>query len=240
MATGASTADLAILLVDARHGVREQTRTARAHRTLLGIRHFVLAVNKMDLLGFDRGVFEAIVADFDALLPDASRHAIPMSALEGDNVIATSARTPWFDGPGPAALSRDGRRRAPPMPPGPSGSPCSSCSGRTRTSAATPGRSRRAASRVGDPRHGLALRPRRAHRPHRDLRRRPARGLRADVGLARARRRSRRQPRRRARRRQHAGRQPHRGRRGLDGRAAARSRAACISSSTTPARRPRR
>jgi sulfate adenylyltransferase large subunit len=99
MATGASTADVAILLVDARHGVREQTeRHARIAR-LLGITHFVLAVNKMDLLGFDRDVFEAICADFTRLLPDAVTHAIPISALDGDNVIAASARTPWFAGP---------------------------------------------------------------------------------------------------------------------------------------------
>jgi sulfate adenylyltransferase large subunit len=99
MATGASTADVAILLVDARHGVREQTeRHARIAR-LLGITHFVLAVNKMDLLEFDRGIFEAICADFTRLLPDAVTHAIPLSALEGDNVISSSLRTPWFDGP---------------------------------------------------------------------------------------------------------------------------------------------
>ncbi len=98
MATGASTADVAILLVDARHGVREQTeRHARIAR-LLGITHFVLAVNKMDLVGFDRQVFEAICEDFTKLLPDAVTHAIPISALEGDNVIAASERTPWFDG----------------------------------------------------------------------------------------------------------------------------------------------
>jgi sulfate adenylyltransferase large subunit len=99
MATGASTADVAILLVDARHGVREQTeRHARIAR-LLGITHFVLAVNKMDLLGFDRGIFDAICADFARLLPGAVTHAIPLSALEGDNVITSSPRTPWFDGP---------------------------------------------------------------------------------------------------------------------------------------------
>src|SRR5215217_2954223 len=69
MATGASTAELAIILIDARHGVREQTeRHARIAR-LLGITHFVLAVNKMDLLGFDRQVFEAICQDFTRLVP---------------------------------------------------------------------------------------------------------------------------------------------------------------------------
>ena len=99
MATGASTADVAILLVDARHGVREQTeRHARIAR-LLGIGHFVLAVNKMDLVGFDQGIFDAICDDFSRLLRGATLHAIPLSALEGDNVITRSPRTPWFEGP---------------------------------------------------------------------------------------------------------------------------------------------
>jgi sulfate adenylyltransferase large subunit len=99
MATGASTADLAILLVDARHGVREQTgRHARIAR-LLGISSFVLAVNKMDLVDFDREVFESIRADFAELLNGSHVHAIPMSALHGDNVVEQSDRTPWFSGP---------------------------------------------------------------------------------------------------------------------------------------------
>jgi sulfate adenylyltransferase subunit 1 len=99
MATGASTADVAILLVDARQGVREQTeRHARIAR-LLGIANFVLAVNKMDLLDFDRGVFERIHGDFARLVDGAALHAIPISALDGDNVTASSARTPWFGGP---------------------------------------------------------------------------------------------------------------------------------------------
>jgi len=99
MATGASTAEVAILLIDARHGVREQTiRHARIAR-LLGIGHFVLAVNKMDLVGFDRAVFSAIVDDFAQHAKGAVVHAIPISALDGDNVITTSPRTPWFAGP---------------------------------------------------------------------------------------------------------------------------------------------
>jgi sulfate adenylyltransferase large subunit len=100
MATGASTADAAILLVDAGHGVREQTRRHARIARLLGISTFLLAVNKMDLVDFDRGVFEEIAAEFSRLLPDVRRHAVPMSALHGDNVIARSRRTPWFDGPG--------------------------------------------------------------------------------------------------------------------------------------------
>jgi sulfate adenylyltransferase large subunit len=99
MATGASTAELAILLVDARNGVRVQSRRHARIAQLLGISDFVLAVNKMDLVDFDRGVFSAIHDEFRTILPDASVHAIPMSALDGDNVIARSRRTPWFEGP---------------------------------------------------------------------------------------------------------------------------------------------
>ncbi|MGH9346973.1 MAG: sulfate adenylyltransferase subunit 1 [Vicinamibacterales bacterium] len=99
MATGASTADLAILLVDVRNGLRPQShRHARIAR-LLGISSFVLAVNKMDLVDFDREVFEEIRTEFAGALGSARLHAIPMSALHGDNVIAPSERTPWFDGP---------------------------------------------------------------------------------------------------------------------------------------------
>ena len=99
MATGASTADVAILLVDARHGVRVQSRRHARIARLLGIADFVLAVNKMDLVDFSRDVFEDIREDFDELLAGARCHAIPLSALHGDNVIAPSARTPWFEGP---------------------------------------------------------------------------------------------------------------------------------------------
>ncbi len=99
MATGASTAEVAILLIDARHGVREQTIRHAQIARLLGIGHFVLAVNKMDLVGFDRAVFTAIVEDFAQHAPGVKVHAIPISALDGDNVITTSARTPWFEGP---------------------------------------------------------------------------------------------------------------------------------------------
>jgi sulfate adenylyltransferase large subunit len=99
MATGASTADVAILLIDARHGVRPQTRRHARIASLLGISQFVLAVNKMDLLGFDRAVFEAIRDEFATLADGAALQAIPISALEGDNVTIRSARTPWYDGP---------------------------------------------------------------------------------------------------------------------------------------------
>ena len=99
MATGASTADVAILLVDARNGVRTQSRRHARIARLLGITDFVLAVNKMDLMDFDQDVFDKIVDDFDDVLGGASVHAIPMSALLGDNVITKSDRTPYFDGP---------------------------------------------------------------------------------------------------------------------------------------------
>jgi sulfate adenylyltransferase large subunit len=97
MATGASTADLAILLVDARHGVRVQSRRHAQIARLLGIHDYVLAVNKMDLVGFDRTIFDDIVDEFERILPDARLHPIPMSSLHGDNVIARSPRTPWFE-----------------------------------------------------------------------------------------------------------------------------------------------
>jgi sulfate adenylyltransferase large subunit len=99
MATGASTADVAILLVDARNGVRAQSKRHARIARLLGITDFVLAVNKMDLVDYDREVFDRIVDDFGEMLNGAAVHAIPMSALNGDNVTVTSDRTPYFDGP---------------------------------------------------------------------------------------------------------------------------------------------
>jgi sulfate adenylyltransferase large subunit len=99
MATGASTADIAILLVDARHGMRPQSRRHAEIARLLGIDTFVLAVNKIDLVDFDRTVFEDIRGQFAAMLAPARLHAIPTSALHGDNVTTTSERTPWADGP---------------------------------------------------------------------------------------------------------------------------------------------
>jgi bifunctional enzyme CysN/CysC len=102
MATGASTADLAIVLVDARQGVLAQTRRHSIIASLLGIRQVVLAVNKIDLVGFDRAVFDRIVADyaaFAAQLGFAAVTPIPMSARFGDNVTARSERLPWYAGP---------------------------------------------------------------------------------------------------------------------------------------------
>jgi bifunctional enzyme CysN/CysC len=101
MATGASNSDLAIILIDARKGVLTQTRRHAYIASLLGIRHIVLAVNKIDLVDYSQGVFDRIVADFTAFavkLGFASQIAIPLSARYGDNVIAASARMPWYRG----------------------------------------------------------------------------------------------------------------------------------------------
>ena len=102
MATGASTADLAVVLVDARKGLLAQTRRHSYIVSLLGIRHVVLAVNKMDLVGYDQGVFDAIAAGYRELaaqLGIADVQVIPLSALEGDNLLQASPNTPWYDGP---------------------------------------------------------------------------------------------------------------------------------------------
>ena len=99
MATGASTADVAILLVDARNGVLTQSRRHARIARLLGIQNFVLAINKMDLVDFNRDIYEKIQDDFSDLLNGATVHAIPMSALNGDNITTVSERTPWFEGP---------------------------------------------------------------------------------------------------------------------------------------------
>ncbi|KIV65982.1 Sulfate adenylyltransferase subunit 1 [Pseudomonas sp. FeS53a] len=103
MATGASTCDLAIILVDARYGVQTQTRRHSYIASLLGIRHIVVAINKMDLKDFDQGVFESIKADYLQFaerigLKPSSLHFVPMSALKGDNVVNRSERSPWYTG----------------------------------------------------------------------------------------------------------------------------------------------
>ncbi len=102
MATGASTCELAVILVDARKGVLPQTKRHAFISTLLGIRHLVLAVNKMDLVGFDEHCFEEIAAHFSAFaagLGSPSVCHIPLSAKSGDNVTKRSARMPWYHGP---------------------------------------------------------------------------------------------------------------------------------------------
>ncbi|MFZ4109018.1 MAG: adenylyl-sulfate kinase, partial [Polymorphobacter sp.] len=101
MATGASTADAAVVLVDARKGVLTQTRRHSYLVRLLGIRHVVLAVNKMDLIDFDQTKFDAIVADYRAFADEiglADVAAVPISGLGGDNITSASANTPWYTG----------------------------------------------------------------------------------------------------------------------------------------------
>jgi sulfate adenylyltransferase subunit 1 len=103
MATGASTADLAILLADARAGLLEQTRRHATIASLMGIRQFVLAVNKFDLVNYDRAIFDRIAHEFRELalsLGIRQITAIPMSALKGENVVyPASSAMPWYEGP---------------------------------------------------------------------------------------------------------------------------------------------
>ncbi len=102
MATGASTADLAVILIDARKGVLTQTRRHSYLAHLLGIRHIVLAVNKMDLVGYDRATFDRIVLSYRAFASEigiTSFTAIPISGLAGDNITQRMGNTPWYRGP---------------------------------------------------------------------------------------------------------------------------------------------
>ena len=102
MATGASTADLAIILIDARKGLLPQTRRHSFIVSLVGVRHVVVAINKMDLVGYDEAVFEQIAADYRAAVQNlgfASIRFIPVSARDGENVMRPSALMPWYDGP---------------------------------------------------------------------------------------------------------------------------------------------
>ena len=102
MVTGASTADLAVILVDARKGVLVQTRRHSYLCHLIGIRHLVLAVNKMDLVDYDQQVFDRIVADYAAFAKSIGIEqftALPISGFKGDNITALSDKTPWFKGP---------------------------------------------------------------------------------------------------------------------------------------------
>jgi sulfate adenylyltransferase subunit 1 len=107
MATGASTADAAVVLIDARKGVLPQSRRHAYIASLLGVRHIVVAVNKMDLLGFDQTVFGTIESEFGALLLQIAADTgnsvepvfVPVSALLGDNVVHRSEATPWYGGP---------------------------------------------------------------------------------------------------------------------------------------------
>ena len=114
MVTGASTAQLAVILIDARKGVLTQTRRHSYLAKLVGIRHILLAINKMDLVDYKRSVFDAIVADYRAFAEQIGIEdfvAVPVSGLMGDNIIALSEATPWYQGPDPAASPGDGRDR---------------------------------------------------------------------------------------------------------------------------------
>jgi bifunctional enzyme CysN/CysC len=102
MVTGASTADVAVILLDARKGVLEQSRRHAYIASLVGVRHLVACVNKMDLVDFDEAAFEAVAADFRDFatkldIPDVT--LIPVSALNGDNIVDRSAAMPWYEGP---------------------------------------------------------------------------------------------------------------------------------------------
>lgn len=101
MATGASTCDLAIILIDARHGVMTQTRRHSYIASLLGIRHLVVAINKMDLVNFDEARFNEIKNDYLAFAKNLGEREfffVPISALDGDNVVNPSERSPWYKG----------------------------------------------------------------------------------------------------------------------------------------------
>ena len=104
MATGASTADLAIILIDARSGVLTQTKRHSYIASLLGIKNIIVAINKMDLVDFDKKIFENIKKDYKAIIPnlphykDINFNYIPISALDGDNVVANSKRCSWYEG----------------------------------------------------------------------------------------------------------------------------------------------
>jgi bifunctional enzyme CysN/CysC/sulfate adenylyltransferase subunit 1 len=102
MATGASTAEAAVVLMDATKGVLRQSRRHAFIAHLLGVQHIVAAVNKMDLVGFSQEVFDRIAAEFQQFadqLGIKKVYAVPVSALEGDNVVRSSKRMPWFEGP---------------------------------------------------------------------------------------------------------------------------------------------
>ncbi|MGO4313637.1 sulfate adenylyltransferase subunit CysN [Pseudomonas sp. KB_15] len=102
MVTGASTADLAVILIDARQGLLTQTRRHSYLVSLLGIRKVVVAINKLDLVGFSQAVFERIETDYRAFAAQIGLHdiqCIPLSALRGDNMLEASANTPWYQGP---------------------------------------------------------------------------------------------------------------------------------------------
>lgn len=104
MATGASTADIAIILIDARKGVLTQTKRHSYIVSLLGIKQFIIAINKMDLVDFRQDVFDDICKSYEEILPylknyeNIQTHFVPISALDGDNIASKSIYTPWYNG----------------------------------------------------------------------------------------------------------------------------------------------
>ena len=227
MVTGASTAELAVLLVDARKGVLTQTRRHSYLAHLLGIRHFVLAVTKMDLVDYDQAAFDAICADYRLFADSIGIDdwvAIPVSGLKGDNVVGAQRRDALVQRPEPDRASRQRSDRcAPRTPPSRCACRCNGSTGPTRISAASPGQ---IASGTMGP--GTEVRVLPSGRPTRierivtldgDL----ERGGRGPVGDGDARRRGRLLARRRDRRRRRRarGRRPVRGDDRLDGRARA-------------------
>ncbi|MDC9729526.1 MAG: sulfate adenylyltransferase subunit CysN [Methyloprofundus sp.] len=102
MATGASTCDLAVILIDARYGVQTQTKRHSFIASLLGIKHIIIAINKMDLMDYSEETYESIKADYLDFIKDLDGlddvHAIPLSALDGDNVVNKSVNMPWYTG----------------------------------------------------------------------------------------------------------------------------------------------
>ncbi|HEU5222545.1 MAG TPA: GTP-binding protein [Candidatus Lumbricidophila sp.] len=102
MVTGATTADVVVVLVDVRNGVLEQTRRHLSVTALLRVPNVIIAVNKIDLVGYDQAAFDKVVAEVEAVTDELgvlNVHVVPVSALEGDNIVDRSTNTPWYDGP---------------------------------------------------------------------------------------------------------------------------------------------
>ena len=119
MVTGASTAELAIILIDARNGVVTQSKRHGFLASLLQIPHILVTVNKMDLVDYDERVYERIVAEYTEFATKLSVQDmtfIPISALNGDNVVHKSEKMPWYDGPTPAAPPGERQHRRHPQP----------------------------------------------------------------------------------------------------------------------------
>ncbi len=141
MVTGATTADAVVVLIDARNGATEQTRRHLTVVHRLGIRHVIVAINKIDLLDYDEAAFAEVAREVGAITEEIgleAPHLIPVSALAGDNVAAASANTPWYQGPSCSNSSRPCRasRRTRPTS-SPSASTSSPCSARRADSPRT-------------------------------------------------------------------------------------------------------